>query len=99
MTQATPPCVTTGQPTALPTGLENIRYLRYCLDIARPNVNLVGGGLEWPGREWFGVGAVTWRCATTPSTLTCSPHCPRGLCGEPSTRPPPSIGNHRSSLY
>src|ERR1700741_4159666 len=42
-------CMTAGQATVRPKGLENIRYLRYCLDIARPNVNLVGEA--WNGQD------------------------------------------------
>ena len=39
----------------------------------------------------------TWKCATTPSTWTCSPHCPRGRCGATSIRTPTSTGSRRSS--
>ncbi|ETZ51765.1 hypothetical protein L839_0887 [Mycobacterium avium MAV_120809_2495] len=60
--------MTTGQVTVPGRGLGNIRYLRYCLDIARPNVNLVEEAWIWLGRGWSGVGAATWRCATTPTT-------------------------------
>ena len=38
--------MTTGQVTVLGRGLGIIRYLRYCLDMARPNVNLVEEGLN-----------------------------------------------------